>query len=285
MSIDRRVFFLTAASLPFATASFADANALAALEAKAGGRLGVAALDSSTGKRIDYRAGERFPMCSTFKLLAVAAILHRVDTHDERLDRWVQYGKADLLEYAPITKANVDKGGMLLGQLCAAAIEYSDNTAANLILVALGGPQGVTDYARSLGDRVTRLDRNEPTLNTAIPGDPRDTTTPAAMMSDLNALVQGTALSDDSREALAAMLNRCQTAAARIPAGLPTRWTSGNKTGFGDHGTTNDVAVINPPDRAPIFVAAYYTGSTADNELREAVLATVGQIVAQTFGG
>ncbi len=199
MSIDRRVFLLTAASLPFATASFADANALAALEAKAGGRLGVAALDSSTGKRIDYRAGERFPMCSTFKLLAVAAILHRVDTHDERLDRWVQYGKADLLEYAPITKANVDKGGMLLGQLCAAAIEYSDNTAANLILVALGGPQGVTDYARSLGDRVTRLDRNEPTLNTAIPGDPRDTTTPAAMMSDLNALVQGTALSGRPR--------------------------------------------------------------------------------------
>ncbi len=283
MTFDRRVFMLTATSLALAGPSLAAANPLADLEAKSGGRLGVAALDSSTGHRLAYRAGERFPMCSTFKLLAVAAILRRVDTGDERLDRFVNYGQADLLEYAPVAKADVGKGGMMLGQLCAAAIEFSDNTAANLILTALGGPQAVTAYARSLGDTVTRLDRTEPTLNTATPGDPRDTTTPAAMLNDMNTLIQGTVLSDSSRAILSDLLSHCQTAASLIPAGLPVRWVSGNKTGSGDHGTVNDLAVINPPGRAPIFVAAYYTGSTADEELRDAVLASVGQIVAQEF--
>jgi beta-lactamase class A len=283
MLIHRRAFVISAASLALAAPSFAGTNPLADLEAKAGGRLGVAALDTSTGHHLAWRASERFPMCSTFKILAVAAILRKVDTGDERLDRWVEFGKADLLDYAPIAKENVDKGGLMLGQLCAAAIEFSDNTAANLILTALGGPQAVTAYARTLGDPVTRLDRTEPTLNTAMPGDPRDTTSPAAMLADLNTLLQGSALSDSSRDTLAELLNKCQTAASLIPAGLPLRWASGNKTGSGDHGTVNDVATINPPGRAPIYVAAYYTGSTADNELRNAVLASVGQIVTQAF--
>jgi beta-lactamase class A len=279
MMFDRRVFTLTAVSLAFSKPSFAATNPFADLEAKNGGRLGVAALDSSTGHRLAYRADERFPMCSTFKMLAVAAILHRVDTGEERLDRFVGYGQADLLEYAPITRQNVDKNGMMLGQLCAAAIEYSDNTAANLLLSALGGPQAVTAYARSLGDAVTRLDRTEPMLNTSIPGDPRDTTTPSAMLADLDNLTQGTALSQSSRKVLSDLLGRCQTAAA----GLPADWTSGNKTGSGDHGTTNDIAVINPPGRAPMFVAAYYTGSTAGDDARHAVLAAVGRIVAGQF--
>jgi beta-lactamase class A len=222
-------------------------------------------------------------MCSTFKLLAVAAILHRTDLGEERLDRFVSYGQADLLAYAPITKRNVEKGGLMLGQLCAAAIEYSDNTAANLILTSLGGPQAVTQYARSIGDTVTRLDRTEPTLNSAIPGDPRDTTSPSAMANDLNTLLQGTALSQNSRKILTDLLGQCQTAGTRIPAGLPTSWTSGNKTGSGDHGATNDVAVIYPPGLAPIVVAAYYTGSTADSAARDAVLAQVGQIVSTAF--
>ena len=283
--MDRRVFLLTAASLPFTTSAFADTNPFAALEARSGGRLGVAALDTSTGHRLAYRADEGFPMCSTFKLLAVAAILHNVDQGNERLDRFVDYGEVDLLDYAPITKANVAKGGMQLGALCAAAVEWSDNTAANLILASLGGPQGVTAYARSLGDNLTRLDRNEPSLNSSIPGDPRDTTSPAAMMTDLKTLLQDTALSQASRDALTNWLMNCQTAAARIPAGLPSGWTSGNKTGTGSNGSTNDVAVINPPNRAPIFVAAYYTGSKASEDDREAVLASVGRIVAQSFGG
>jgi beta-lactamase class A len=285
MSIDRRTFALSAASLALATPSFAAANPLADLEAKAGGRLGVAALNAATGARFGWRENERFAMCSTFKLLAVSAILHNVDAGNERLDRWVQYGQKDLLDYAPVTRANVGKGGLTLGILCAAAIEYSDNTAANLLLAALGGPSGVTAYARSIGDTVTRLDRTEPTLNTAIPGDPRDTTSPAAMLADLNTLTQGATLSESSRTLLNGWLDNCQTAAARIPAGLPANWTSGNKTGSGDHGTANDVAVINPPAYAPMFIAAYYTGSTGTDDARDAVLAAVGQIVVAQFRG
>jgi beta-lactamase class A len=285
MHIHRRAFVLAATSLICTPPAFAADNPLAALEAQAGGRLGVAALDASTGHSLTWRANERFPMCSTFKLLAVAAILHNVDIGSERLDRWVEYGQTDLLAYAPVTKANAAKGGMTIALLCAAAIEFSDNTAANLLLAALGGPAGVTSYARQIGDTVTRLDRTEPTLNTAIPGDPRDTTTPAAMLADLNAVTQTRSLSETSRSMLKTWLSNCQTAASKIPAGLPPTWTSGNKTGSGDHGTVNDVAIVNAPGRAPMFIAAYYTGSTAPQATRDDVLASVGQIVAQAFSG
>ena len=134
-------------------------------------------------------------MCSTFKLLAAAAVLHRVDEKKAQLTDVIPYTKADLLEYAPVTKQHVDEGGMTLDALCAAAIELSDNTAGNLLLKTIGGPEGFTRYARSLGDEKTRLDRVEPDLNSALPGDERDTTTPAAMVADLRSLLLGDALS------------------------------------------------------------------------------------------
>jgi beta-lactamase class A len=247
--------------------------------------LGVAALDTATGQRLSHRSGERFPMCSTFKLLAAAAILENVDRGTERLDRWITYTQSDLLEYAPVTRANVSKGGMAVSDLCAAAVELSDNTAGNLLLAAIGGPKGLTEFARSLGDLVTRLDRTEPTLNTAIPGDPRDTTSPSAIVADLNALLNKGALAKTSRDTLMAWLNNCKTAAKRIPAGLPPNWKSGDKTGTGDNGTANDVAVLQRPGKAPILVAAYYTGSSAAPAVRDSVLADVGRIVARQLGG
>ena len=134
------------------------ANQIAAIEARLGGRMGVAALDTGNGKRLDYRAEERFPMCSTFKFLAVAAVLKRMDEKQDQLDRFVSYDAKDILEYAPVTKAHLKEGGMTLGALCEAAIEQSDNTAGNLLLDAVGGPPGVTNFARSLGDQITRLD-------------------------------------------------------------------------------------------------------------------------------
>ncbi len=179
-----RIEFLTGAAAAVASAVL-PTSALAALEGRYGGRLGVAAVNTANGERIVHRAQERFPMCSTFKLLAVSAVLSRVDAGTIQLDRHITYGKADLLEYAPVTRAHVSSGYMTLQALCEAAIEYSDNTAANLLLRTIGGPPSVTAYARSLGDDMTRLDRNEPSLNTAIPGDERDTTTPAAMSADL----------------------------------------------------------------------------------------------------
>jgi beta-lactamase class A len=166
----------------------APSDRLAAIEAETGGRLGVAALDSESGRRIEYRASERFAMCSTFKLLLAAAVLARVDAGHESLERRLAYGPADLLDYAPVTKARVAEGGLPVGALCAAAAGVSDNTAANLLLATLGGPEGLTRYARELGDGVTRLDRTEPALNMNAPGDPRDTTTPAAMVANLQRL-------------------------------------------------------------------------------------------------
>ena len=282
--IDRRTFLVGTIGLAAARPAFADTDPFEALEKQHGGRLGVAALDIATGQQMAHRSGERFPLCSTFKLLAAAAILKNVDAGSERLDRRVAYGQSDLLEYAPVTRANLSKGGMTVSELCAAAVELSDNAAGNLLLASIGGPSGLTRFARSLGDSITRLDRTEPTLNTAIPGDPRDTTSPAAMVADLNALLVGNALTTNSRGTLLGWLNNCKTAAKRIPAGLPPEWKSGNKTGSGDNGTANDVAVIQrPAGKAPILVAAYYTGSPATPAERDGVLAEVGRIVASRF--
>jgi beta-lactamase class A len=278
--LDRRSILLSLPMLLAASAASAEPDAFAGLEQRHGGRLGVAAVDTGSGRPIVWRDNERFPMCSTFKLLAAAALLARVDGHQETLDRRVPYGPADLLPFAPVTRAHVSEGAMTLGALAAAAVSYSDNTAANLLLANLGGPAGVTAYVRTLGDHVTRLDRTEPTVNTCIPGDPRDTTVPAAILADLSALGLGTALSESSRTRLISWLVDYQMKGVRIPAGLPTGWRSANKMGTGANATANNLAIVWPPGRAPILIAAYYTGSTATSAEQDAVLAEVGQIVA-----
>src|SRR5438093_7595062 len=164
-------------------------KSIAAIEAKTGSRIGVAAVDTSGAKRLEHRSEEHFPMCSTFKFLAAAAVLKRVDEEKENLERFIRYSSQDLLEYAPVTKAHLKDSGMTLAALCAAAIEQSDNTAGNLLLDVIGGPSGLTNFARSIGDQITGLDRKEPELNSAIPGHERDTTTPAAMCADLQRLL------------------------------------------------------------------------------------------------
>ncbi|HTV60003.1 MAG TPA: class A beta-lactamase [Verrucomicrobiae bacterium] len=255
---------------------------IAAIEARLGGRMGVAALDTGSGRRIEHRAGERFPMCSTFKFLLVAAILTRVDAHGEKLDRVIRYAKSDLLEYAPVTRGHAEEGGMTISDLCAAAIEYSDNTAANLLLNVLGGPKGVTAYARSLGDGVTRLDRNEPALNSAIPGDKRDTTSPSAMLEDMKKiLVEEKALQEDSRKRLEEWMAGNTTGTDLLRAGLPVSWRIGDKTGSGRNGATNDIAICRPPNRPPILVTAYFVESKAPDTERRAAIAEVGRIVGR----
>jgi beta-lactamase class A len=268
-------------AIPFRQSSDGNADErFSHLEAESGGRLGVAILDSGSGRQAEHRADERFPMCSTFKLIAVAAVLARVDRGVDRLDRRIAYGKPDLLEYAPVTTARVSEGSLSLAALCEAAITVSDNTAANLILQTLGGPGGVTTYARSLGDSVTRLDRMEPALNEARPGDGRDTTTPRAMMRNLQRLIAGDALSSRSRATLTSWLVANQTGGARLRAGLPADWRVGDKTGTGNAGTTNDVAALWPPRGEPVFVAAYLTESSAPAAVRERTLADVARAIA-----
>lgn len=274
--------FLAAAVLAFAAPSPA-ADQIAALERSAGGRIGVVALDTASGQRIAHRPNERFAMCSTFKLLAAAAILKATDEGKESLDRFVSYTEKDLLAYAPVTKTHVKDGGMRLGDLCAAALQQSDNTAANLLLRDLGGPAGLTRFARTLGDEATRLDRIEPELNTARPGDERDTTTPATMCEDLRRLLATDVLSSASRRQLESWLIGNTTGDAMIRGGVPKNWQVGDKTGRGANGTTNDIAILHPPGRQPIFLAIYTVGSTVSEEARLATVAKVARIVADTF--
>jgi beta-lactamase class A len=249
------------------------------IEAVSKGRLGVAILDTETGARFDYRANERFPMCSTFKLLASAAVLARVDAGKEKLDRRVIYTKDDLIEYSPTTGKHAGEG-MTLAGLCEAAVTLSDNTAGNLILAALGGPSGVTEFARSLGDPMTRLDRNEPTLNDSVPGDPRDTTTPAMMTEDIRKLVLGDALKPASKKQLTDWMLASKTGGKRLRAGLPADWRIGDKTGTGERGSTNDIGVIWPAEGAPIVASVYLTGTSAPREACNATIAAVGQRIA-----
>ena len=253
---------------------------LAEIERRVRGRLGVAVLDIASNRRLEHRADERFPMCSTFKLLLASCILARVDAGRERLAREVRYVEADLLEYAPVTRAHVGEGQMSVGALCAAAIQYSDNTAANLLLGTIGGPGALTTYVRTLGDEVTRLDRTEPALNESTPGDPRDTTMPSVMVADMRRVLLGDALSSTSREQLIHWLVENRTGGARLRAGLPATWRAGDKTGTGEHGSTNDVAIVWPERRAPILVAVYLTECAAAASERNAALADVARVAA-----
>jgi beta-lactamase class A len=258
-------------------------SAIASLETKHGGRLGVVARDTGSKRRIRYRATERFPMCSTHKLISAAAILAMVDQGHLSLDQHVPYGAADLLAYAPVAKQNVAAGFMTVDALCAAAIEWSDNTAANLLLKLLGGPPGWTRYVRSIGDVTSRLDRTEPSLNTSIPGDPRDTSTPEAMVRDLNVILRGNALTEASRARLQGWLLDAKVTDSLIRAGLPAGWRVGDKSGNGDRGSRNDIGIILPPNAALILVAVFYTGSNKPLASRDQVIADVGRIVAKTF--
>ena len=255
-------------------------QAVAGLERRHGGRLGVAILDTANGKPIAYRGEERFALCSTFKFLAAAFVLARVDRKEESLTRRIFYKKEDLVTYSPTTGKYAGAQGLTLGEICEAAVTLSDNTAGNLMLDSFGGPAGLTAYLRSLGDGVTRLDRRETALNENKPGDPRDTTTPLAMLEILRQTVLGAALTESSRAQLTAWLLANKTGDKKLRAGVPKAWRVGDKTGAGAHNATNDIAVIWPPERAPIIVTAYYTDAAASEDERSAVLAEVGRLAS-----
>ena len=244
----------------------------------------MAALDTESGLRLSYREGERFAMCSTFKWILAAAVLAQVERGEIMLSQRVQFSAGDLLEYAPVSRAHVTDGSMSVEDMCAAIVEVSDNTAANLLLALVGGPAGFTSYVRGLGDTVTRLDRNEPALNTNLPDDPRDTTTPEAMIGTMNAILVGDALSANGRGRLLGWMINSRTGLGRIRAGIPRNWTGGDKTGPGANGAANDNAVIWQPGHAPILIAAYLSGSSGTPEARDAAHAKIGNIVASALG-
>jgi beta-lactamase class A len=277
-------FFVPAAAR--AQAVYAEPSlALKDLEAKSGARIGVAAVDCNSGKLVCWREGERFIMCSTFKFSLAAAILSRADADQEDLNRIIRYNKSDLLDVSPVTTRNVETG-MRVADLCEAAILYSDNTAANLLLTELGGPDALTGWWREIGDRVTRLDRREPALN--VPDGDKDTTTPAAMLGNLKTVLLGNGVSETSRARLMGWLAASTTGAAMLRAGMPGGWAVGDKTGRWSsndpsQGATNDIGILTPPGRKPILVAAYTMGGRGDDAARQAMLADIGRIVAARF--
>lgn len=290
--LSRRALLAGAACLPFAPA-FATGQSsksaqqqagekFAAIEARTGGRLGIAVLDTATSRRLMHRADERFPLASTFKVLVAAAVLQKADADTTRLDRLVRFEQADVLKYSPVTRDHV-ADGMTLEALCAAAVVTSDNTAGNLLLREIGGPPGLTRYTRTLGDDVTRLDRTEPTLNTAIARDARDTTSPNGMLISMNAILLGKALKASSRDRLEGWMAASKTGLRRLRAGVPPDWMVADKTGTGNNGTANVVAILRPPGRAPILAAVYLTGATASAEARDAAHAQIGRIIAEVL--
>jgi beta-lactamase class A len=291
--LDRRALLLTLTAAPalLGTAVTAAPNGpdlnsrMAALEKRSGGRLGVAALDLKTGRRLAWRADERFRMCSTFKMLLAAHVLRRVDQGREDLNRKLTYGKAVLMGNSPITEKHV-ADGLTVGQLCEATVAWSDNAAANLLLNAVDGPKALTRFLRSLGDTVTRCDRYEPELNGGAPDDPRDTTTPTAILATWKTLLLDDSLSKASRTQLTAWVVANRTGDKRLRAGLPPGWRIGDKTGNDGKSITNDIAIAWPaPTRPPILIAAFLDKSSPDDDFRSAVHAEVARIlVAGGFG-
>ncbi|WP_408013201.1 class A beta-lactamase [Saccharopolyspora elongata] len=268
-------------SAPPTSAPVAPSNdRLVELERKFDARLGLYALDTGTGATIAHRADERFAFCSTFKALAAAAVLHRNPL--PHLDEVITYTESDLMKSAVITGQHVDTG-MTIRELCEAAVRYSDGTAGNLLLRDLGGPAELTAYARSLGDAVTRMDRFEPDIVEATPGDPRDTTSPRAFGATFQKIVLGDALPAEKRAFLRGLLERNTTGAQRIRAGVPQGWTVADKTGTGDYGTLNDIAVVWPPNAPPLVLAIMSSKATKDAEYDQALIAEAAAHVAATL--
>lgn len=264
------------------------AQKLAALERQAGGRLGVCFRDADSGCTTGHRADERFAMCSTFKWPMSAVVLKAVDDGKLMLDRRVPYGKADLIPNSPVTTKRVAEGALTVAELMEATITTSDNTAANLLLPLVGGPEAVTQQFRAWGDPVTRLDRHEPELNHVGPEEERDTTTPAAMAGLLDTVLLGDALSSRSRTRLVDWGVATTTGTHRLRAGIPQEWRFGHKTGTatptGMMNKYNDIAIAFPPKGAPLLITAYYEGPVATRDMRpqdEAVLASVARLAVE----
>lgn len=257
---------------------------LRALEEQHSARVGVFAHHLGTKKTVVHRADELFPMCSVFKTLAAAAVLRDLDRHGEVLYKVVHYTEADLVDGSDQTRAHL-ADGMTVEQLADVAIRYSDNGAGNLLLRELGGPTAITRFARSLGDRVTRLDRWETELNSAEPDRITDTTSPRAIGGMYGRLVLGDALRRPDRDRLTAWLLNNTTSAARFRAGLPATWTIADKTGSGDYGTANDVGIAWTEAGDPVVLAVLTTKPTLpdapyDNQL----VAETAELVAAALG-
>lgn len=252
-------------------------NKVKEAEAQLHARMGYAEMALADGTLLaNYRAQERFPMMSTFKVLLCGAVLSRVDTRQEHLTRRIHYRQQDLVDYSPITEKHLAEG-MTVAELCSAAITMSDNTAANLLLKTVGGPQELTAFLRKTGDGVTRLDRWEPDLNAALPGDERDTTTPEIMARTLRQLLIGKVLTPTSRQQLLDWMEADKVGGPLLRSVTPAGWFIADKTGAGERGSRGIVAVLGPDGQPTRLVVIYITGTQATMDVRNKTIAQIGE--------
>ena len=256
-------------------------SAFAQLQSRYHAQLGVYAVDTGTGRTVTFQADQRFAFCSTIKALAAGELLRRET--DAQLAQTVTYSASDLVDYSPATSQHVT-GGMSLTAVMTAAIEVSDNTALNLMLAQLGGPAALQNALRALGDTTTDVERTEPTVNSAVPGDVRDTATPRALAEDLRAFVLGDTLTPQRRALLTSWLKANTTGGPYIRAAVPAGWSVGDKTGNGDYGTRNDIAVLWPPQGAPIVIAVLSHRGSADADSADGLIADATKLALQQLG-
>lgn len=247
----------------------------AELENKYDARLGVYAIDTGTNRKVSYRPQERFAYASTYKALAAGVLLQQYSM--DQLDELVTYNSEDIVSYSPVTQLHVDTG-MTLGEVAEAAVRYSDNTAGNLLLEKLGGPEGFETALRQIGDHVTQADRNETDLNSAVPGDKRDTSTPKALATSLRALTVSDLLPTEKRTILTDWMRGNATGDTLIRAGAPTGWEVDDKSGAGSYGTRNDIAIVWPPNRAPIVIAVLSSRDTQNATFDNTLIAEAAKV-------
>ncbi len=270
-----------AAAAPRVTPAAVDPPALAELERREGARIGVFALDTGSGRVVGHRADERFPFASTIKAMAAGVAFRRASA--EQLARVVQIEPSDVVRWSPLVEDHVDMG-LSLQALVNASLQWSDNAAVNLVVDELGGSEQFERELRALGDRVTSIDRPEPDLNEAVPGDTRDTTTPRAIGQNLRRLVLGDVLTPRRRELLRSMMLANTTGDRTIRAGVPQSWTVADKTGTAGYGTRNDVAVAWPPRGKPVVLAVYTTHpSSSDAPPDDALVAEATRIAVKAL--
>ena len=273
-------FGAEAASVEFVSQALGEK--LASLEESSGGRLGVVMLDTDGRMIVSYRETERFPLCSTFKVMLAAAVLKQNETEPGLLEQRISYSEDELVFWSPVTEKHRTTG-MRVADLCVAAIQYSDNTAANVLLKLLGGPRALTDFARSLDDAAFRLDRRETALNEGLPDDEQDTTTPQSMAHSLWKLALCDVLSSPQQAKLLDWLKGNTTGNDCIRAGVPTDWIVGDKTGSGGYGTTNDIAILWPPEEKPLILVVYFTQGKPDAPARKDVIAAVARLLTAHY--
>ncbi len=251
------------------------------LEQSSGGRLGVALLDASGKLIAAYRGDKRFAMCSTFKLPLAAAVMREIEAGELDFETILRFDESDKVAYAPVTGPRLPNGEITVLEAIEAIVQISDNIAANLLLKAQGGPEEFNQFMRSLGDKVTRLDRYEPALNENQPGDPRDTTSPKAMARSLHTILTGDALRESNRRVLNEITRNVKTGKRRIPAGIPEGWEVAHKTGT--CGTAyNDIGYVIPADGdAGFMLTIYLDRPTVSSKDAEAVIAEVTRAAIQ----